>query len=174
MNFSPKKIVYIAVFMLLAIVAWQVVLPFVKDLRGDVLTRRIAEERVSVNPELINVSLATTTLQIEIVATDEEREKGLSDRQFLDDDQGMLFLFDKDGYPAIWMKGMVFSIDIAWLDKDYRIVDIEKYVSPSTYPMSFQPDMKARYVLEVNAGYFDMHGIMPGAQLQYIEKEKTL
>ena len=45
-----------------------------------------------------------------------------------------------------------FSIDVYWLDKDFRVIDLRKKVKPFTFAGS---DKKAKYVLEISKGNFD-------------------
>jgi hypothetical protein len=114
--------------------------------------------------------LGSTQLFIDIAVTNSEKERGLSGRFFINDDYGLLFVYESEGYPAIWMKDMIFPIDIAWLDTNFRIVHIEKNVSPSSYPTAFRSDLPARYVLEVSSGFFDEHSIVLGETMRIVEK----
>lgn len=90
----------------------------------------------------------------EIALTDAERQRGLMFREQLDKDQGMLFVFENEGYHSFWMKNMKISIDILWLDKEKRIVHIERSVPPcQDEPCpSYTPAIPAKYVLELKAG----------------------
>jgi len=90
------------------------------------------------------------------IADDEaERSRGLSEREQLAPQEGMWFVFDREGYYPFWMKDMKFSLDIIWLNDDYQVVDIARYVPPAvgvtTLPQ-YQNAYPAKYVLEVNAG----------------------
>jgi len=92
----------------------------------------------------------------------------------MEDDRGMLFIFDKSGHYNIWMKEMIFPLDIAWLDKNFRIVHLERGVEPSTYPDSFVSEVPAMYVLEVNAGYFQSHGVILGDALELVDDSLSI
>jgi uncharacterized membrane protein (UPF0127 family) len=83
--------------------------------------------------------------------------------------QGMLFVFAKDGTYSFWMKDMRFSIDIVWLDAAGRIVFAAEDVAPQSYPAIITPRTKARYVLEVSAGYMRAHGISVGDTVTFTE-----
>ena len=74
----------------------------------------------------------------------------------------MLFVFPADGRHSFWMKDMLFSIDMLWLDANGRVVHVEKGVSPATFPQTFTPSSPSRYVLEVPSGFCDAHGIEVG------------
>tara|TARA_Y100000310_G_scaffold344708_1_gene458937 strand:- start:1231 stop:1569 length:339 start_codon:yes stop_codon:yes gene_type:complete len=51
---------------------------------------------------------------------------------------------------SIHMFFMLRSLDIAWLDKDMKVVDIAKNVKPFTAYLA--PKRKAKYVLELEVG----------------------
>ena len=161
-----NKIIVIIVAGMVALVIWYVAVPFMKDLQQGSLEQQVTIEALSDEKNPVAMTVGTSTIYAEIVATDDERAKGLSGRFFIGDEEGMLFVFREPGYHAIWMKDMLFPIDIAWLDKDFKIIDIEREVSPSTYPSSFSPQAPATYVLEVNAGFFEEKGISIGNTFQ--------
>lgn len=95
---------------------------------------------------------AATTFTYEIAETPAAREQGLSGRADIPSEYGMLFVFDAPTKPGFWMKDMLASIDIIWLDDDGTIVGIEDSVSPDTFPQQFRPSENIRYVLETRAG----------------------
>lgn len=104
------------------------------------------------------------SINIEKVTTEEERQIGLSKYSKFPAQNGMLFVFDRSDYYSIWMKDMKFPIDIIWLDETMKIVDIEKDVAPETFPESFTPKQKSKYILEVNAGFADKNFLKLGDQ----------
>ncbi len=114
------------------------------------------------NPASSTVQIGGETIRITVAATEAAREQGLSGRTELADDEGMLFVFPRDGNYAFWMKDMLFSIDIIWISPDGRVVHIAPNVSPTTYPEDFVSPTPARYVLEVPAGFADAHGVNVG------------
>jgi uncharacterized protein len=96
---------------------------------------------------------------VEIAEKDSQRIKGLSGREEIGENKGMFFKFDQEDYWSIWMKEMLFPLDIVWLDQNLTVVDIRENVSPETYPEAFLPQKPAKYVLEINAGLCEKHGI---------------
>lgn len=116
--------------------------------------------------------IGSTTINIEVADTDEERIRGLSGKSGLAPNEGLLFNFEKEGYYGIWMKDMKFPIDIAWLDKDKKIIYIEKNVSPDTYPKVFYPyvgelQSLSTFVLETPSGFFENAKIEIGDQAEF-------
>ena len=109
-----------------------------------------------------DVQLAGETLHVFVADTESLREKGLGGRAGLPSDQGMLFVFTKDGTYGFWMKDMRFPIDILWLSSEGTVVHMAQGVSPDTYPQNFTSDKPARYVLELPAGWAVAHTVQIG------------
>lgn len=100
------------------------------------------------------VVIGTRQWTVEKVSSPALRELGLGLRESLPSGRGMLFLFPDigPGEYAFWMKGMRFSLDIAWM-RDGRVIFLEHDV-PSDSQDIFRPLAEADSVLEVNAGEF--------------------
>lgn len=123
-----------------------------------------APEKYQIVEDKIILRIGEHELQVEAADTDAERTLGLSGRNELSEDRGLLFVFPTSGNHGIWMKDMNFPIDIIWLDEDKKVVHIEREVRPETFPYVFYPKAPAKYVLEVaNTSSFDL-GIDIGAQ----------
>jgi len=90
---------------------------------------------------------------LEVADTYQKKVKGLSDRQFLDENTGMIFLYEESGNYGIWMNDMNFPIDIFWLDENFKVITIKEKVATTTYPLIFYPDRPAKYILEFNSGF---------------------
>ena len=117
------------------------------------------EDQNSTDVASSTVQLKGLTIRVTVADTPEEREQGLSGWTGLSEDEGMLFVFEKDGEPAFWMKDMKFAIDILWISSEGVVVDMRQDVSPETYPTAFAPRSEARYVLELPAGYTEVHQV---------------
>lgn len=104
----------------------------------------------------------------QLARSPQELEQGLSGKNCIGEQQGMLFKFDQSGYYSFWMKDMKFNIDILWIDSTRKVVHIEKDVSPATYPnKNFTNSSPASDVLELKAGRSDELGLKTGSQLYY-------
>jgi uncharacterized membrane protein (UPF0127 family) len=116
------------------------------------------------------IVIVGVTLNVEIAKTPSDQEKGLSDRDSIAPDHGMLFVFDSEGSWGFWMKGMRFSLDIIWFDSQRHAVYIEQALLPCT-PQNcpvYVPPVKATYVLEVNAGFVRAHNISLGDTFNFV------
>ncbi len=112
------------------------------------------------------------SITAEVAISDEERQLGLMFREKLNPDQGMIFVFKDEDFHFIWMKNMKISIDILWLDKEKRIVHIERNVPPCKKPpcASYSSKIPAMYVLEIKAGMADKSQLKLYDKLEFILK----
>lgn len=108
------------------------------------------------------VSVSGAIIEVQIADTAAKQMTGLSYRENLSSDHGMLFVFGGSGIRPFWMKGMKFSIDIIWIDKNKNIVYIIPGASPDSYPRIYSPLTPAQYVLEVPAGWCAIHNVSVG------------
>jgi len=116
------------------------------------------------------IAIAGVTLNVEIAATGADQQKGLSDRDSMAPDHGMLFVFDSEGNWGFWMKDMRFPLDIIWFNSQRNAVFIEQDLLPCT-PQDcpiHMPPVKATYVLEVNAGFVRAHNISLGGTFNFV------
>ena len=109
------------------------------------------------------------SITAELAVTDAERARGLMFREKLLPDQGMLFVFQREDIHAFWMKNTLIPLDILWLDRDRRVVHIERGVPPCTSDPcpSYGPARAGLYVLELAAGAADRLGLKPGDRLDF-------
>lgn len=97
------------------------------------------------------------------LADDEiERELGLSHTSRPARNNGMLFVFDLDGRHGIWMKDMNYELDVIWVNRLGKVVHIEEFLRPESYPTIFRPRENSRYVIEVPTGFVDRADIQVG------------
>ncbi len=114
-----------------------------------------------------SLQLKQTCLSLEYATTPAQLKQGLSERPSMPDNQGMMFILDKTNSGCFWMKGMRFNLDIIWLDTAKRVVELQKNLSPASYPQSYCPASAATYVLEAKAGLIDANQIQLGQQLNF-------
>lgn len=103
-----------------------------------------------------------TKIPVYLADTEDKRTKGLGGLSSIPRDYGMFFVFEHSDYQSMWMKDMLFPIDIIWIDENYRIVHMGKNISPDTYPKIFTAPVKARFVLELNAGMSTAYDLRNG------------
>lgn len=116
-------------------------------------------------PSVPIVRVGDVAIRVDIADSESERIQGLSGRKSLDGKDAMLFVYPEAGYHSIWMKDMHFPIDIIWIDEDLTIINIEKDVTPDTYPRTYRPDRPAKYVLETSVHYSDTFNFAAGMKI---------
>lgn len=102
-------------------------------------------------------------LFVELADTDFTRAKGLMERKSLGKNAGMLFSFRHPTHQSFWMQKTYIPLDIAYIDDDGRILQIEEMVPLST--RGIRSRFPCRYALEVNHGWFKKNKIQIGAQI---------
>jgi len=103
-------------------------------------------------------------VQAEVARTDDERERGLMFRRKLAPEAGMLFVMPGDRDWTFWMKNTLIPLDLVFADKDGRVVGVVEDARPLD-ESSRKAGTPSRYVLEVNGGWCQKHGVGVGATL---------
>lgn len=118
------------------------------------------------------VGNATTPITVEIAATNEARAKGLMQRAFLPQHEGMWFQYpsERPGYNGFWMFRTLIPLDIAFIDSDNQIVRILQMqpcesMNPRECP-SYRPGVNYFSALEVPLDYFAEQGIKVGDKIR--------
>ena len=106
--------------------------------------------------------------RVDIAGNAATRRAGLMHKVSMPESDGMLLVFDGLGYHKIWMKNVHFPLDLLWLDKDFKIVDVRLDVQPCLELKcpSYIPHSEALYVLEVVSGESQKAGFEIGKTLK--------
>ena len=104
------------------------------------------------------VVISEKIIFVEVAITPEERQRGLMERESLQEDNGMLFVFSEEDTYSFWMKNMKISLDIIWINADGNVVYFVEDVPPCVQSpcQTYSPNADALYVLEVNPGLIDV------------------
>jgi|SRR3989344_2747255 len=93
-------------------------------------------------------------ISLEVMESLEEKSTGLMFRDSLDENKGLLFVYNTPEKRGFWMKNVKFPIDILWLDKKNKVVYIERDVPGCMGDCKvYYPDTEAYNVIEVNANF---------------------
>jgi uncharacterized protein len=109
-------------------------------------------------------------LTADLAITDEQKAEGLAVKDFLKENEGMLFIYEQPSNQSFWMKDMKFPIDIIWLDSNGTVVHIEQNLQPCVSVLNcpiYTPDLEAMYVLETVAGFSQRHNIVNGTNIDF-------
>ncbi len=140
-GFSKTFWILIIMFLFLVPIFWSVGGSRIKDEAPYYLKLVIGETGT--------VIFDNTQFDVELATTDRAREKGLSQRDYLALDKGMLFVFEEPSIYSFTMKDTSISLDIVWI-LDNEIVYISSRAMPGDELIT--PDVEADYVLEVRPG----------------------
>jgi hypothetical protein len=119
---------------------------------------------------LAQVIINDNIIYVEVPKTSAERFKGLGEREFLAENQGMLFVFEQKQKPGFVMRKMKFPLDFIWIN-DNKIVEITQNApipDPDQELRVYYPQSEVNYVLEVNAGYTEQHNIEIGDKVDIL------
>jgi uncharacterized protein len=112
------------------------------------------------------VVIGQDTVVAEVADTPSARERGLMFRTELEEGQGMLFVFQDEETRGFWMRDTYIPLDIAYLDRTQRIVDIQQ-MEPQVEEL-YESAAPAMFALEVPQGWFEERGIEVGDQVRIV------
>lgn len=114
------------------------------------------------------VRIGSTYAYLEIADEASEIERGLSYREELDWNHGMLFCFPEAERRGFWMRHCYFDIDLAYLDSNGVIRQIlfmktePLGTPPSQLKIYYSDSDDIQYVIEMNAGWFAANNVQVG------------
>ena len=112
---------------------------------------------------IIKTKTGDVNILAKIADDDNERANGLMFQDALGKNEGMLFVFDDEKTRHFWMKNTLIPLDMIFIDKDLKVIDIQSAEPCAADPCSIYISGKpARYVVEVNKGFSKNNGINIG------------
>lgn len=105
-------------------------------------------------------------IDVEVAMYPDERAQGLMYRTKMDEDKGMLFLFEREEPQSFWMKNTIIPLDILFISSKGVINTIHHNTTPYS-EKSLPSKERSQFVVEVNAGYCQKHGIKEGDLIEY-------
>ncbi|MDD5290181.1 MAG: DUF192 domain-containing protein [Patescibacteria group bacterium] len=114
------------------------------------------------------VRLGGQEFAVEIADTPAKWSQGLSGREDLAENSGMLFVYDDYNIRSFWMKEMRIPLDIVWIKdglvagcaEKVPVLDEDGYISRILSPS------EVNYVLEINSGLCEKYGIKAGTKVE--------
>ena len=122
--------------------------------------------------QVIIIKFPNGTISAEVANSVSKKQKGLSGRNTLDNNSGMLFVFNTPDILKFWMVDMKFPLDFVWINGD-KIVDVSQNIPAPTANnpeiARINPKTKADKVLEINAGKINELGINLGQTINELK-----
>lgn len=113
----------------------------------------------------VQFSGADAEFYVELATTQHERSKGLMYRPEMQEQWGMLFIFDGSKKRSFWMKDTLIPLDMIFMDESGEVVNIIHEAEPET-TTARNSEGAAKYVLELNGGTARDVGLEAGAQME--------
>ena len=109
-------------------------------------------------------------VDVEVADTPQERGRGLMFRESMGQKEGMLFIFQKEGFKGFWMKSTYIPLDIIFINKDFKVASIVKDARPckDNPCKTYKSKYPVKYALEVNAGFVNQYGIENGTRIEIL------
>jgi uncharacterized membrane protein (UPF0127 family) len=159
-NFWTQKNIIIIVIVLLAITASYFL--FFRKITNE--PKFVKEGEVTFLNKDTRQQLAKIDIEAAINPT--ERSQGLMFRSQMDEDNGMIFIFDHMDMQSFWMKNTLIPLDILFIDNKGIINTIHSNTIPYS-EKSLPSKQKSQFVVEVNGGFCFRHNIHEGDLIEY-------
>ncbi|MCA9381317.1 DUF192 domain-containing protein [Candidatus Dojkabacteria bacterium] len=101
-------------------------------------------------------------ISLEVAKSFEKRLRGLMYRTEMDENTGMIFIFEDEDLRTFHMGNTYISLDMIFLDKDLKVVTIHKNTKVNQSTELYSSSQPAMYVIEMNAGWADNNAIKIG------------
>ena len=103
-------------------------------------------------------------IQVEFAKTAQELETGLMNRDSLEANSGMFFIFSDEKTRSFWMKNTLIPLDMIFISPTGRITEIvtQRPCPENRTCQIYESKSLAQYVLEINAGQAEKWNIVPG------------
>lgn len=111
-------------------------------------------------------------VRAEMMMKDLDLMRGMMFRDSIAPDRGMLFYHPQAGKYKYWMYQVRIPLDIVWMDRDRRIVEISSDTPPCKATQSSQcptygGSFDSLYVLELGGGMAAKYGLRVGDTLKF-------
>ena len=109
------------------------------------------------------------SLTVELAVSPNEQMTGLMNRESLESNHGMLFVFPEPKQASFWMHNTSIPLDLAFLDADGVILEILPLVPFEEKPV-LSKSSKVSYALEVSRDWFASRNLKAGLKVSGIPK----
>lgn len=125
------------------------------------------EDRHDVAPRSVEDRFALTIgdrrVRVQLAIFPGEMQQGLMYRKTMEEDEGMLFVYDRSQQMSFWMRNTDLPLDIGFFDAGGELKEVYPLHPRDERPVqSLGP---RQFALEMNQGWFGRSGVKPGATL---------
>lgn len=116
----------------------------------------------SLSKDIVIARIGTKIYTLEVADTISEKSRGLSFREKMERERGMLFIFERPGKPKFCMDGMKFALDFIWI-RGNTVVGLTENVQVNISRLNCEE--KSDKVIELNAGEIESSQIRIGSRI---------
>lgn len=109
-------------------------------------------------------------LDIEFAESQYEKETGLMYRESMEDNQGMLFIYQEEAPRSFYMKDTYIPLDIIFYSADSTAVSFQENAEPMN-ETSLSSGEPAQFILEINAGLVEEWNIEEGDKIYFVKTD---
>lgn len=113
----------------------------------------------------MKINIGDKEYEVSLAITEEEKENGLQGRKNLDNNEGMLFVYEEPQIVSFWMKDTEVPLDIIFIDDEFEVISVHKGKPFNETPIT---ERNVLLVLEVKQN----SGIRPGDELEMEDENK--
>ena len=110
-------------------------------------------------------------VQVKMAILNSEKVAGLSGVERMANFKGMLFISEKPVRASHWMRGMLFSLDMYFIDENKRVLEIRRDLLPcqseEDCPAIISENENIKYVLELPVGEGDEYGLEINSEINW-------
>lgn len=157
---------FISLILLISIFKFQADSKVINKDKIDVATKQ------NKRPNFIKsqIQINKINIKVEIADTNEKHAYGLMYVQKLAEDEGMLFVFEKEEFRSFWMKNTLIPLSIGYFDKNRKLISIHdmKPENKPDYQLKTYPSYGlAKYALEMNTLWFSKNKVNIGDSFSF-------
>ena len=115
----------------------------------------------------VMLKLGSGKLRAEIASTPHQAATGLAFRATLAPNDAMLFVYQAPHRVVFHMKDTYIPLSIAYIDSKGDILEIHDLTPGGVTPLVSWAG-SVQFVLEVNLGWFEKHGVVPGSRVNFV------
>lgn len=112
----------------------------------------------------VKLTINDKEYDVDLAVEDSDLKEGLQNKPSLADNKGMLFVFEEDEEPTMWMKDTHIPLDIIFIDSNWEVIRVVEG-EPLSEQLITEPD--AKFVLELNV----RSGVKVG---DYVDTDETI
>lgn len=114
--------------------------------------------------EKVKMEIEGKTINLEVASTTEAKNKGLMNRESLEPNTGMIFIYSQPRILQFWMKDTLIPLDIIFLDETLEIVTIHQETEPNQTQERYSSYEPSQYVIEMKGGWTKTNSVQVGDQ----------